>query len=310
MRRRIDTIPLIADPSALLRHAKFALLRQAITARLSSIHQRASEMDFPGPQRALEVQPEPAVNQGLDQPETPYSDDLAQQAQHAQQVPADVSQVTGVGLRRLSAGNMHEASADAATGSCSTGPSRRKPAHTAGQVTEAPRSPGTPAQKRKATQGSALMLESARPSCMHAACAASADVHAPEDERPRDRAGDAHVTSEGEQNTIRLRQQALSGEHPVFQPESLRPPSWKAKRRRIWRSDANNPPLQPPAKPVVASGVERAVRESEDSTPVRSLTSKRRKLEDRTTVRLPTSKSIGVPGCSAAARLPRADTRE
>ena len=265
------------------------LLEQADIARLPSLHPRASELEFLRDLRALEVQPSPALDQHGDQLKTPFTAELANQAQQPQQESGEQSRLTAEVLRKLSAEHLLVASADAASGSRYSSPSRMGPAQPKGHLSEAPESPGTPPKKRKARQSSGLMPKPARTARVHADIMdVDANVHADDTERTE------HV----DQDQNGQRQRGPSVDFPASQQDSLRPPPWKAKRRRTWRSEDSDPSWQPADEPQVTSTVETAKKEPKVSRAVTPPVT-RRKVPDYTEIvagaaHVPKSKYKGV----------------
>ncbi len=266
-----------------------AFLEQADIARLPSLHPRASELEFLRDLRALEVQPGPAESQHGDQLEAPFSREAADQAQRAQQAPGDQTRLTAEVLRKLSAEHMLEPSADAASGSRQSSPSRKGPAQPKDHLTEAPESPGTPPKKRKARQSSGLMPKPAMSSRMHADIMdVDGDVHA----------DDSNTAEHGDLDQNMPDQRVSSAGNPTSQQDSLRPPPWKAKRRRTWRSEDSDPLWQPGDEPQVTSTVEIAKKELKVSRAVTPPVT-RRKVPDYTKIvagaaHVPKSKYKGV----------------
>ena len=263
-------------------------LEQADIARLPSLHPRASEVEFLRDLRALEVQPGPAESQHGDQLETPFNMEAADQAQRAQQALGVQSRLTAEVLRKLSAEHMLEPSADAASGSRHSSPSRKGPARSESHLVEAPESPGTPPKKRKARQSSGLMPKPAMSSRMHADIMdVDGDVHA----------DDSNAPEHGDLDQKMPDQRVSSTENPASQ-DSLRPPPWKAKRRRTWRSEDSDPSWQPADEPQVTSTVEIAKKEPKVSRAVTPPVT-RRKVPDYTKIvagaaHVPKSKYKGV----------------
>ena len=264
-------------------------LGQADIGRLPSLHPRASELEFLRDLRALELQPGPAPDQHGDQQQLPFSTERAEKAQPAQQTSAEGSRLTAEVLRKLSAEHIRQVSPDAAHGSQHSSPSRKGPAHLRSHLTEAPESPGTPPKKRKAHRSSGLMPQPAESAGTHADIMdIDTDVHVDDSDEYRHMDLDQSMPD----------QRVSSVDNPASQQDSLRPPPWKAKRRRTWRSEDSDPSWQPADEPQVTSTVEVARKEPKRSMAVTPPVT-RRKVPDYTKIvagaaHVPKSKYKGV----------------
>ena len=217
------------------------LLGQADIARLPSIHPRASELEFLKDLRALEVHPDPAVSQHGDQLEMSLGRHSAQQA------PSEESGLTAEVLTMLSLKDMHQASEGAVKGGHNSSPSRKWLPQPKGKAIEAPASPGTPPKKRKTRQSRGLMPKPAQSAHMRSD---NTDMDVLTDD------SDEGEHTDPDQNMPRQRPSSV--EVLASQQVSLRPPPWKAKRRRTWRSEDSDPSWQPADEPHRTSPIEGA----------------------------------------------------
>ena len=223
------------------------LLGEADIARRPSIHPRASELEFLKDLRALEVYPDEAPTRH----ETPLGRESADTAQHAQQAPAEETRLTADVLRMLSLQPVHETSQDAVKGGVPS-PSRRGLPQPQGEAVEGPPSPGTPPKKRKARHSSGLVPKPEQPSRMRTG---TADVGVLTDDSDED---DSNEEVQMDLDGDRPEQRASSEDGAASQQASLRPPPWKAKRRRTWRSEDSDPSWQPADEPHSMSPAEGA----------------------------------------------------